>query len=102
MPNGKLHIQFTDLRGSALNARVEMDFRRFSGDLGVGGESMEVSINMGAETDAIISGLPCRGGPGTMYQVSASMPNHRDYSFFQLIMENTVNAASDDGEVWVN
>ena len=101
MPTGKLQIQFTDLRGSALNAKVEMDFSRFSGDLGVGGESMEVAVNMGAETDAVISGLPCRGGPGTMYKVFTSIPHHREYAFFQLITENTVNAASDDVEFWV-
>ena len=101
MPTGKLHIQFTDLRGTPVNDKVELEFKRFAGDLGVGGEAMEVSINMGMETDAVISGLPCRGGPGTMYRVSASKPHHREYSFFQLILENTVNAASDDVEFWV-
>ena len=101
MPTGKLHIQFTDLRGTSVNDKVELDFKRFAGDLGVGGEAMEVSISMGMETDAVISGLPCRGGPGTMYRVSASKPHHREYSFFQLIVENTVNAASDDVEFWV-
>ena len=65
MPKGKLHIQLSDLRGAALNAKVELDFTRMSGDLGVGGDGMEVSINMGSETDAIISNLSCRGGPGT-------------------------------------
>ena len=101
MPKGKLHIQFSDLRGAALNAKVELDFTRMSGDLGVGGDGMEVSINMGSETDAIISNLSCRGGPGTMYRLSASAPHYRDYSFFQLIVEDTVNPASDDVEFWV-
>jgi hypothetical protein len=73
-----------------------------NGDLGAGGESMEVSINMGSETDAIISGLPCRGGPGTMYRVMASAPHQRVYSYFQLIVEDTVNSSSDDVEFWVN
>jgi hypothetical protein len=36
-----------------------------------------------------------------MYRVSASAPHHRVYSFFQLIRENSVNAASDDIEFWV-
>jgi hypothetical protein len=101
VPKGKLHIQFSDLRGAALNAKVELDFTRMSGDLGVGGDGMEVSINMGSETDAIISNLSCRGGPGTMYRLSAWAPHYRDYSFFQLIVEDTVNPASDDVEFWV-
>lgn len=101
MPKGKLHIQFTGLRGNPLKARVELDFDRTSGDMGAGGEGMEVSVNMGTETDVIISNLTCRGGPGTMYRLAASTPHHRHYSFFQLIVENTVNPASDDVEFWV-
>jgi hypothetical protein len=101
MPNGKLHIQFTDLRGSPVNAKVETDFQRFSGGPGAGGEAMEVSLNMGTETDAVISGLLRRGGPATMYKIYTFLPHHRDYTFFQLIMENTVNTASDDVEFWV-
>jgi hypothetical protein len=36
-----------------------------------------------------------------MYRLSASAPHYRDYSFFQLIVEDTVNSASDDVEFWV-
>ena len=72
-----------------------------SGGLGVGGENMEVSVTMGSETEAIISGLPCRGGLGTMYRVSASTAHHRVYSYFQKIVEDTVNGATDDIEFWV-
>jgi hypothetical protein len=101
MATGKLLIQFSDLRGTALHSKVELDFQRMAGDIGVGGDGMEVSINMGSETDAMISNLPCRGGPGTMYRVAVSAPHFRDYSFFQLIVEDTVNSASDDVEFWV-
>ena len=101
MPKGKLHLHLTDLRGQAVNGKVELDFERMNGDLGVGGEDMEVSVNMGSETDAIISGLPCRGGIGTMYRVSAATPHCRVYSYFQRIVENTVNGGTDDIEFWV-
>ena len=101
MPKGKLHLHLTDLRGEALHEKVELDFDRMSGELGVGGESMEVSVNMGAETDAIISGLPCKGGLGTMYRVLASTAHYRVYSYFQRIVENTVNGGTDDVEFWV-
>src|SRR4030095_1117994 len=60
-----------------------------------------VSINMGSETDAIISGLPCRGGIGTMYRVSSSTPHFRVYSYFQRIVENTVSGGTDDVEFWI-
>jgi hypothetical protein len=101
MPTGKLNLQLSNLSGTPLNDKVEIDFRPFSNDLGVGGEPMEVALNMGRETDAIISGLLCKGGLGTMYRVSASTPHYRDYSFFQTIVENTVNMASDDVEFWI-
>lgn len=101
MPTGKLHIQLSDLGGNALKSKVELDFQRMTGDSGVGGANSDLSIKMGTETDLIISSLSCRGGPGTMYRVMASAPHYREYSFFQLIVENTVNAASDDVEFWV-
>jgi hypothetical protein len=101
MPTGKLNVHLTDLRGLPTKAKVTLDFQRLQGDAGVGGASMDVTITMGTETDAIISGLPCRGGPGTMYRVAASAPHYRDYSFFQLIVENTVSTASDDVEFWI-
>jgi len=101
MPKGKLHLHLTDLRGEALHEKVELDFDRMSGELGVGGESMEVSVNMGTETEAIISGLPCKGGLGTMYRVLASTAHYRVYSYFQRIVENTVNGGTDDVEFWV-
>ena len=81
--------------------RVEIDMQRVSGEPGTGGEAMELSVNMGSDTDLTITGITCRGGPGTMYRITASAPHYRDYSFFQLIQENVVNTASDDVEFWV-
>ena len=62
---------------------------------------MQVSFKLAAETDILITGISCRGGPGTMYRVVASAPHYRVYSFFQLILEDTLNPASDDIEFWV-
>jgi len=101
MAKGKLHLNLTDLRGAALNEKVELYFERMSGDSGAGGENMEVSMNMNSATDAIVSELPCRGGIGTMYRVMASTPHHREYSYFQRIVEDTVNGGTDDIEFWV-
>ena len=81
--------------------RVETEMNRVSGEPGTGGEAMELSVNMGTDTDLTITGITCRGGPGTMYRIAVSAPHYRDYSFFQLIQENVVNTASDDVEFWV-
>jgi hypothetical protein len=62
---------------------------------------MNAVVRMGTEIDLTITGITCRGGPGTMYRVSASTAHHRVYSFFQLIQENRANPASDDIEFWV-
>lgn len=101
MPKGDLVIQITDLNGKPLGNRVELDFERFSGDLGAGGDSMQVSLDTGSAKNFRITGLPCRGGPGTMYRVQASTSHYRTYSFFQSIRENLANPAADDIEFWV-
>lgn len=101
MAMGKLLIQITDLSRSPVPAGVKLEFERFSGDLGAGGEGLEVSLKMGKQLDALITHIPCRGGPGTMYRVFASTPHYRPYSFFQLIREDLVNPAADDIEFWV-
>jgi len=62
---------------------------------------MRVSIDGLLSSNFRITGLPCRGGPGTMYRVQASSSHYRDYSFFQPIQEDLANPASDDIEFWV-
>src|SRR5262252_1680890 len=101
MPKGDLVIQITDLNGRPLGSRIELDFERFSGELGTGGDSMHVSLDTASAKSFRITGLPCRGGPGTMYRVQASTPHYRDYSFFQSIQESLANPAADDIEFWV-
>lgn len=101
MPKGELLIQVTNLNLRPVGDKVFMEFQRFSGDLGAGGEALQVSFKMDSEPEIVITDIPCRGGPGTMYRVQASTPHHRTYSFFQLIREDLVNSAADDIEFWV-
>jgi hypothetical protein len=101
MPKGDLVVEIARLSGAPAGDRVELDFERFSGDLGAGGDSMHVGFKTGQETSFRITGLPCRGGPGTVYRVVATLPHHRTYSFFQSIQEDQPNPASDDIEFWV-
>lgn len=99
MPTGNLVIQLTDVAGHAVRGRIKIDLKRFPGEPGTGGEPVEVSL--AAVTALTITGIPCRGGPGTLYKVSASTEHFRTYSFFQLIREQRDNTASDDVEFWV-
>jgi hypothetical protein len=101
MPKGDLLVQITLLTGEPVPDRVEIEMKRIQGEPGTGGEPMELSANMGSDTDLTITGITCRGGPGTIYRMAVSAPHYRDYSFFQLIQENIVNTASDDVELWV-
>ena len=61
---------------------------------------MEVSV-AGPVGVLTITGIACQTGPGTMYEVRASMSHYRKYAFFQLIQEDRDNTASDDVEFWV-
>lgn len=101
MPKGDLLLQITGLTGEPVRERVTVELQRFSGQAGTGGENMEVTASLGGATDLHITGITCRGGPGTMYVVTASIPHHRLYRFHQLIQENRVNTASDDVAFWV-
>jgi hypothetical protein len=101
MPQGDLLVQITLLTGDPLHGRVEIEMNRVSGEPGTGGEAMELSVDLGSDTDLTITGITCRGGPGTMYRIGVSASHFRDYSFFQSIKENTVNTAADDVALWV-
>lgn len=101
MSKGDLLVQITVLTGEPVRDRVEIEMKPMSGEPGTGGEGLELSTNMGADTDLTITGVTCRGGPGTIYRMSLSAPHYRDYSFFQLVQENVVNTSSDDVEFWV-
>lgn len=61
---------------------------------------MNVSL-AGPDRNLTITGITCRGGPGTMYKVLVTAPHYRPYGFFQLIQEDRDNTASDDVEFWV-
>jgi len=101
MPKGNLRVQISLLTGEPVRGRVEVDMKPLSGEPGTGGEAMELSVALGSDIDLNITGITCRGGPGTLYRITASAPHYRDYSFFQSIQENVVNTASDDVEFWV-
>lgn len=99
MPDGNLVVQLTDLAGSPVRD-IDVDLTRVSGEPGTGGDSFEVSL-AGPTPNLTITGISCRGGPGTMYRVLATADHYRPYGFFQLIREDRNNTASDDVEFWV-
>jgi hypothetical protein len=93
-------VQLTDVVGAPLRGRIQIELRRFPGEPGAGGEAASV-VSSGAVTDLTITGIACRGGPGTIYKIVATAEHFRTYSFVQLIQENRDNTASDDIEFWV-
>jgi hypothetical protein len=100
MPTGNLVVQLTDVGGAAVPGRIRIEMTRMPGEPGTGGEAAEV-VSTGSVTDLTISGIACRGGPGTLYKISASAEHYRRYTFVQQITENRNNTASDDVELWV-
>jgi hypothetical protein len=99
MPTGSLDLRLTDMTGEPVS-NIDVEFSRFPGEPGTGGETMHVSL-VGPDADLKVTGVTCRGGPGTMYRVLAEAEHYRPYGFFQLIRENRNNTASDDVEFWV-
>ena len=100
MPKGNFVVHLSDMAGALAKGRVDIDFKRVSGSPGAGGENMEVSV-AGPVGRLTVTGIACQTGPGTMYEVRASMDHYRKYAFFQLIQEDRDNIASDDVEFWV-
>ena len=99
MPSGALDVHLTDLAGEPVR-NISVEFLRFSGEPGTGGETMHVTL-AGPDPDLTINGITCRGGIGTMYKVFAEAEHYRPYGFFQRIQEDRINTASDDVEFWV-
>ena len=102
MATGDLNVQITTLTGKPVNARVEIDLKPIStGGGSTGGQKMTVDVNMGTSLEVDVTGIECRGGPGTTYRLLANTPHYRPYGFFQLIQEGKLNEPSDDIEFWV-
>jgi hypothetical protein len=101
MPTGALLIPIADMAGQPLRTRVEVDLKPLPGNPGVGGARMELEVNMGASTELHVTGIACRGGLATMYEVSVAAAHYRRYRFFQPIFEDRINPASEDVAFWV-
>jgi len=99
MATGALALRITDLTGEPF-AGVTVDLEPVSGEPGSGGEPLTVTLAKKA-SDLTITGVTCRGGPGTMYKVVARVDHFRPYAFFQSIKADRTNTASDDVEFWV-
>lgn len=99
MATGTLVVRLTDLTGQAVRD-IDISLNRLAGEAGIGGQTMNVSL-VGPDSDLTITGITCRGGPGTMYRVLAETSHYRAYGFVQLIREDRNNRASDDVEFWV-
>lgn len=90
MPAGSLSLHITDLLDApASGAGLEVSFAPASGS--AGGASVSARFTGLAETDFTVEGIPCRGGPGTLYRVDVEAANFRRFAFFQTISEGGAN-----------
>ena len=54
-------------------------------------------------TDTLsVSGIQCRGGPGTLYTVTVDGEHFKPFSFFQMIFEKRDNIASEPVRFWAD
>jgi hypothetical protein len=100
MPKGNLVVHLSDTSGELVRGKVRMDFRRMDGSNGAGGANMMVTVN-GPVGQFTVTGIHCRTGEGTLYDVRVATDHYRTYAFRQLIQEDRNNTASDDVEFWV-
>jgi hypothetical protein len=93
MPVGSLKLHVTDVRDEPVEGLIEIEFEPKENS--PGGENMQAEFANDAATAFIVEQIECRGGPGTMYIVRVEARNFKPYAFFQLILEQRVNTASD-------
>ena len=93
MSTGSLKLHVTDLRDGAIEGKLLAEFRPQSSS--PGGTAMDAEFSLGGETDLVVNGIQCRGGPGTLCIVRVSTRNFRSYGMFQLILEKKVNTPSE-------
>jgi hypothetical protein len=93
MATGSLKLNVTDLLDEPIAGRIDIDFQPVRNS--PGGTNMEVDFANDTAKEFIVEEIECRGGPGTLYTVRLNTRNFRTYAFFQLILEQRVNRASD-------
>ena len=94
-------MHLSDMAGELARGRVHIDLKRVSWISRCGRGEHGGPASAGPVGVLTITGISCQTGPGTMYELRASMSHYRKYAFFQLIQEDRDNTASDDVEFWV-
>jgi len=90
MPAGSLSLHITDLLDAPASAAgLEVSFAPVSGS--AGGANVSARFSGLTETVFTVEGIPCRGGPGTLYRVDIEAANFRHFAFFQTISEGGAN-----------
>lgn len=94
MATGSLKLNVSDLLDEPIEGRIGIGLEPARNS--PGGATMEAAFANDGATQFIVEAIDCRGGPGTLYTVRLNTKNFRPYAFFQLIVENKVNTASDN------
>ena len=99
MPSGTLDVHLTDLTGEPVR-NIDIKLSRFAGEPGTGGETMHVALAGPIQADDHRHYMS--GRRRNHVQDVADAEHYRPYAFFQLILEDRVNTASDLVEFWVH
>lgn len=90
MSSGSLKLFITDLTGAPAGKGLSVSFSPNPGS--PGGTNMNADFGGGHDTDFVIEGILCRGGPGTLYRVRLDSADYKPYAFFQTMVAGQVNA----------
>jgi hypothetical protein len=100
MPKGDLLLKITDLRLEPVHDKVTVEFTPHASS--AGGTAMTARSALDGVATLLVSGIQCRGGPGTLYVVTVDGEHYKPFSFFQMIFEKRENTASEPVLFWAD
>ncbi|MCC6264145.1 MAG: hypothetical protein IT169_11250 [Bryobacterales bacterium] len=87
MPVGNLELLITDLRTRPIGDPVLIELRRDKGSAGAGGGDFDYTAEPGGAPAILLSGIPTRGGAGSLYRIRIPVRGYLPFSFLQFITE---------------
>jgi len=100
MPRGSLLLTITDLRREPVEDKVTIDFAPHASS--AGGTAMTARASLDGTDTLSVTGIQCRGGPGTLYAVTVDGEHFKPFSFFQMVFEKRDNIASEPVLFWAD
>ena len=95
MPTGNLTVKIADLLSHPLSREVRIEVRRDPGPNGASGGNLDYLFDPEDTTTAYLTGIPNRGGPGSLHTLRFSARGYMTVSFGQFIREGDQDALQD-------